>query len=194
MQKKKVAFLSVFMVLVYLWTKPSLAKAAEFHLADCHYLLGLRLAYGHHLGSPKANFYSLLPRWGVLLVRPGGAHLGGVGLSFEIEGIVSVAEAEDTGYEIGFTPLVKLTFPLSPGLHLFFEGGAGIIGENFRHPTVPHAFNFTPQVGAGLEIALASRLGLNLAYRFRHSSNAGIYKENPAFNVQFFQVGISYFY
>lgn len=172
----------------------SLSQAAEFNLSDCRYLLGVRLAYGHYLESPRVNLYTLLPRWGVFIVPPGTPTLGGVGLSFELEGIVSVAEAEDTGYEIGFTPLFRLTFPLNRGLHLFMEGGAGIIGENFRHPKVPHAFNFTPQVGAGLEIALAPHLGLNLAYRFRHSSNAGIYKENPPFNVQFFQAGITYFY
>jgi hypothetical protein len=37
-------------------------------------------------------------------------------------------------------------------------------------------------------------LALTLAYRFRHSSNAGIYDENPAFNVHFVQAGLTYYY
>lgn len=169
-------------------------RSAEFALKECRYTMGLRLAYGHHLGSPAAHLTTFLPRWGVFIITPRGSVVQGLGLSFEIEGIVSVVDAEDTGWELGLTPLLKLTLPLSKGLHLFLEGGVGIIGENFRHPKVPHAFNFASQVGAGLEVALGPRLGLSLAYRFRHSSNAGLYRENPPFNVQFFQTGLVYYY
>jgi opacity protein-like surface antigen len=49
-------------------------------------------------------------------------------------------------------------------------------------------------VGAGFDIALTPQVALSVAYRFRHSSNAGIYKENPAFNVNFFQGGLAYYY
>ena len=174
---------------------PSLPQAAEFDIPDCRFNIGLRLAYGHHLKSPPVHLYTLLPRWGVFLIHPHGSSLpGNLGISFEVEGILSLADAENTGWEIGITPLLKVTLPLTRGLHLFLEGGAGIIGENFDSPAIPHAFNFTPQVGAGRDIALASRLGLTLAYRYRHSSNAGLYAENPAFNVQFFQAGLIYFY
>ena len=174
---------------------PRGSRAAEFDIADCRFNLGLRLAYGHHLKSPPVHLYTLLPRWGVFLIHPHTSTLpGGLAISFDVEGILSVADAEDTGWEIGITPLIKFTLPVTRGLHLFLEGGAGIIGENFDSPAVPHAFNFTPQVGAGVDMALARRLGLTLAYRFRHSSNAGIYEENPAFNVQFFQAGLIYYY
>ena len=174
---------------------PRAPHAAEFDIADSRFHLGLRLAYGHHLKSPPVHLYTLLPRWGVFLVHPHGSPLpGDLGISLELEGIISLADAEDTGWEIGITPLLKFTLPLTRGLHLFLEGGAGIIGENFDNPAVPHAFNFTPQVGAGVDLALAPRWGLTLAYRFRHSSNAGLYEENPAFNVQFFQAGLIYFY
>jgi hypothetical protein len=174
---------------------PSFSRAADFDIADCRYNLGLRLAYGHHLKSPPVHLYTILPRWGMFLIHPHTSSLpGSLGISFEVEGILSLAEADNTGWEIGVTPLLKFTLPLTRGLHLFLEGGVGIIGENFDSPAVPHAFNFTPQVGAGLDIALASRLGLTVAYRFRHSSNAGLYEENPGFNVQFFQAGLIYFY
>jgi len=172
----------------------STLHAAEFELSDCRFNVGLRLAYGYHLKSPPVHLYTFLPRWGVFLARPHGSLPLGLGFSFEVEGIISVADADKTGWEIGFTPLFKLTLPVNRGLHLFLEGGAGIIGENFESRAIPHRFNFTPQVGAGMDIALTSKLGLTLAYRYRHSSNAGLYKENPAFNVQFFQAGVVYFY
>jgi hypothetical protein len=174
---------------------PGFSRAADFDIADCRYNLGLRLAYGHHLKSPPVHLYTILPRWGMFLIHPHTSSLpGSLGISFEVEGILSLAEADNTGWEIGVTPLLKFTLPLTRGLHLFLEGGVGIIGENFDSPAVPHAFNFASQVGAGLDIALASRLGLTVAYRFRHSSNAGLYEENPGFNVQFFQAGLIYFY
>jgi opacity protein-like surface antigen len=170
------------------------AWGAEFNFSDANYETGLRFGYGQALSRGYANIYSLLPRWGIMVARPYGSLPGGLGFSVVIEGIVSVVDSQNTGSEIGFTPLLKLTFPVSRGLLLFIEGGAGIIGENFRNESLAHTFNFASQVGAGVEVALSRQLGLALAYRFRHSSNAGLYDRNPAFNVQFFQVGMVYFY
>jgi opacity protein-like surface antigen len=165
---------------------------ANFDLANSQGEFGLRLAYGSATSKASVNLYTLLPRWGIFLVRPGKTSPFGV--SFVLEGILSVANAENTGTEFGFTPMVKVSALLFPGVMAFIEGGAGIISENFDSPAVPHAFHFTPQIGAGVDIALTSRLALTAAYRFRHSSNAGIYDRNPAFNVSFVQAGLTYFY
>jgi hypothetical protein len=174
---------------------PVVLHAADFDIADCRYNFGLRLAYGYSCKSPSVDFYSLLPRWGIFLVHPHTSNLPGkLGISFELEGIFSLAEACNTGWELGITPLMKFTLPVTRGLHLFLEGGAGVITQQFNNPRVPHAFNFTPQVGAGLDIAVASRWGVTVAYRFRHSSNAGIEEPNPGLNANFFHAGITYFY
>jgi lipid A 3-O-deacylase len=174
---------------------PGALHAADFNIADCRYNLGLRLGYGFSWHSPSVHLYSLLPRWGIFLINPHQSSLPGkLGISFEAEGILSIAEARDTGWEIGITPLLKFTLPVTSGLHLFLEGGVGIITQQFNSPNVPHSFNFTPQVGAGLDIAVASRWGVTVAYRFRHSSNAGLVQPNPGLNVNFFQAGITYFY
>jgi len=154
---------------------------------------GLRLAFGKNDSTSTVRLYSLLPRWGISLVRP-GHQLGPVGVSFVLEGILSLAEAEGNGAEFGFTPLIKVSARLSNNITLFAEGGAGIISESFDSPAIPHAFNFTPQIGAGIDLHLQPRLAMTVAYRFRHSSNAGIYKENPAFNVHFVQAGLTYYY
>jgi opacity protein-like surface antigen len=90
--------------------------------------------------------------------------------------------------------MLKLHLPLGTAAKFFIEGGAGLITESFDSPAIAHAFNFTPQIGGGFDIALMPQLGLTLAYRFRHSSNAGLYDENPAFNCHFFHAGLTYFY
>jgi hypothetical protein len=170
-------------------------RAADFDIADCRHDLGLRLAYGASLTSPSVHLYTLLPRWGIILINPHESTLPGkLGISFEVEGILGIAETQDTGWELGITPLLKFTLPLTRSLHPFLEGGVGIITQQFNNPRVPHSFNFTPQVGVGLDIAVASRWGVTVAYRFRHSSNASLVEPNPGLNVNFFQAGITYFY
>jgi opacity protein-like surface antigen len=172
---------------------PGLAQGADFDVSKFNQEVGLRFAYGKNMHGASVHLYSLLPRWGIFLLKP-GQQLGPFGLSFLIEGVVSVADAEDTGFELGFTPMFKLSCLLFPGVLAYVEGGAGIISESINTPAIAHTFNFTPQVGLGFDIALTQQLAFTAAYRFRHSSNAGIYKENQAFNVNFFQTGLAYYY
>jgi opacity protein-like surface antigen len=169
------------------------AQAAQFDLSKFNQEVGLRFAYGKNYRKASVHLYSLLPRWGIFLVRPGRI-LGPFGLSFVLEGVVSVADADETGFELGFTPMLKVSALLFPGVLAYLEGGAGLISESINSPALAHAFNFTPQVGGGVDIALNSQLAFSVAYRFRHSSNAGLYHDNPAFNVNFFQAGLTYYY
>ncbi|MDD2901810.1 MAG: acyloxyacyl hydrolase [Syntrophales bacterium] len=179
-------------VLAVLLTLPGLVWGASFDYANFNQELGLRFGYGKSNSKASVHLYSLLPSWGIFIIKPGQAWK--VGLSFVVEGIASVADADNTGFELGFTPMLKLRLPLGKAAMFFVEGGAGVITESFDSPAVAHAFNFTPQVGAGVDFALMPNLGLTAAYRFRHSSNAGLYDENPAFNCHFFHAGLTYFY
>jgi opacity protein-like surface antigen len=172
---------------------PGMVQGAEFDVGKLYREVGLRFAYGKNTKTASVHLYSLLPRWGIFLIPP-GKQLGAFGISFVAEGIVSIAGAEDTGFEVGITPLVKFSCLLFPSVMAYIEGGAGIISESIDSPALAHAFNFTPQVGGGFDIALTPQLALSVAYRFRHSSNAGLYNENPAFNVNFFQGGLTYYY
>jgi opacity protein-like surface antigen len=181
------------MVVVALVLLPEMVKGAEFDVSKFNQEVGLRFAYGKNTKKATVHLYSLLPRWGIFLIPP-GKQLGAFGISFVAEGIVSIAGAEETGFEVGITPLVKFSCLLFPSVMAYIEGGAGLISESIDSPALAHAFNFTPQVGGGFDIALTPQLALSVAYRFRHSSNAGLYDENPAFNVNFFQGGLTYYY
>ena len=83
----------------------------------------------------------------MFLVRP-GQKLGPIGLSFVVEGIVSVAGADETGFELGITPMLKVSALLFPGVLAYIEGGAGLITESIDSPALAHAFNFTPRWAA----------------------------------------------
>jgi lipid A 3-O-deacylase len=181
------------MVLAACILLPCRAQSAEFDVSKFNYEVGLRFGYGKNTKTAPVHLYSLLPRWGLFLVSP-GKKWGPFGVEFVVEGIVSVASADETGFEVGFTPMMKFSCLLFPSVLAYIEGGAGLISESINSNAIAHAFNFTPQVGAGFDIALTPQWAMSVAYRFRHSSNAGIYKENPAFNVNFFQAGLNYYY
>ena len=183
----------MLMVLAACVLLPGRGQGAEFDVSKFDQEVGLRFAYGKNTQKASVHLYSLLPRWGMFLVAP-GKQWGPFGASFVVEGIVSIADADEVGFEVGFTPMVKFSCLLFPSVLAYIEGGAGIISESINSPALAHSFNFTPQAGAGFDIALTPQVALSLAYRFRHSSNAGIYKENPAFNVNFFQAGLNYYY
>jgi len=181
------------MVLAACVLLPVRAPGAEFDVSKFNQEVGLRFAYGKNTKSASVHLYSLLPRWGIFLMAPGKSW-GPFGASFVVEGIASIAGAEEVGFELGLTPMVNFSCLLFPSVLAYIEGGAGIISESIDSPALAHSFNFTPQVGGGFDIALTSQVALSVAYRFRHSSNAGIYKENPAFNVNFVQAGLNYYY
>jgi hypothetical protein len=175
--------------------------------------LGLRFAYG---ASTRGNvdIFSFQPRWGTYLIRPGSPLLARCGLSFVLEGTLSITDSPQvtriggrqghrhviteydggTGSEVGLAPLLKLDVPLTPRALLFLEAGQGVILENIDSPAIPHTFNFSPQAGGGCEFKLMPRLAAVVAYRFRHVSNFGLYDDNPAFNVHFVQTGLTYRY
>jgi opacity protein-like surface antigen len=185
--------MSALLLAAVLWL-PAGAQGEGFDFAKFNQEVGLRFGYGKSLRKASVHLYSFFPRWGIFIARPGQTLPGGLGVSFVVEGILSVADAEQTGSEFGFTPMLKLSLPIFSRLLFFIEGGAGLIAENFNSPAIAHTFNFTPQVGGGVDIALKPNLAFTLAYRFRHSSNAGLYDRNPAFDVHFFQGGLTYYY
>lgn len=172
--------------------QPSMAVAFT---EGSSYELGLRYGYGQTCKARETiRFNSFMPRWGVFLTQPDNPILGKLRLSFLLEGLVgSMHSKHETGWDIGFTPLLKVSYPMGRVL-CYIEGGAGIIWENIDSPTYAHTFNFSPQVGAGIDIKLIGNYALSVAYRFRHTSNAGLYAENPGVNTNFIMVGVSYYF
>ncbi len=167
--------------------------AAAFTQAS-NYEVGLRYGFGK---TSKARetlyFHTFFPRWGVFLTQPGNPILGNVRLSFIAEGVLGAIQDGNSGWDIGLTPLLKISYPYGPFLG-YIEGGAGVIWENIDSPTYAHSFNFSPQIGAGLDVKVFGNFALSVAYRFRHTSNAGLYKENPGVNTNFLTVGLNYYY
>ena len=105
---------AVALVLALVLALPVLAQGAEFDPDKFNQEMGLDFAYGKNDHHASVRLFSLLPHWGIFLVRP-GQRLGPFGLSFVVEGILSVADAEQTGFEVGITHAEGESPPLPRG-------------------------------------------------------------------------------
>ena len=191
---RKVAPMS-FLLAILLISGPLLQpNSAAAFTEESKYELGLRYGHGRTCKAhEKLYFNTVLPRWGIFLTKPDNPVLGKLRFSFLVEGLIGAVQDGNSGWDIGFTPLLKISYPIGPILG-YIEGGAGMIWENIDSTSYAHSFNFSPQVGAGLDIKIYKNYALSLAYRFRHTSNAGLYKENPGVNTNFFMIGLAYYY
>jgi hypothetical protein len=82
------------------------------------------------------------------------------------------------GFEIGVSPLAaRLTFG-DATLRPFVEGGEGILYTNASKNKLGIEFQFSSQIGVGLEYEIRPDLAFTLGARLRHISNAGIAHPN----------------
>jgi len=173
---------------------PPIARQAAAGFTTAGSELGLRYGYGQTCKAHETlHFNTFFPRWGFFLTDANNPLLGRLRLSLILEGLLGSITDHNRGWDIGITPLLKLSYPFGRVLG-YVEGGAGLIWENIDSPTYAHAFNFSPQIGVGFDIRLIGGYALSLGYRFRHTSNAGLYKENPGVNSNFFLIGLAYYY
>lgn len=190
----KVAFLVLYVFMIWVFGSAVQPNPAAAFTQASRYEFGLRYGYGQTYGTPETvHFHSFLPRWGVFLTESDNPILGQLRLSAILEGILGSMHASNRGWDIGITPLLKISYPMGRVL-AFIEGGAGMMWENLDSPTYAHTFNFSPQFGVGIDIKIIDHYALSLAYRFRHTSNAGLYADNPGVNTNFILIGLSYYY
>ncbi len=181
-------------LLVLLLLGSGQSHQAQAFTEASRYELGLRYGYGQTCNAHETLYFNtFFPRWGFFLTDANNPVLGKWRLSLILEGVLGSITDHNRGWDIGVTPLLKLSYPFGRVLG-YLEGGAGLIWENIDSPTYAHTFNFSPQVGVGFDIQLFGGYALSLAYRFRHTSNAGLYKENPGVNSNFFLIGVMYYY
>lgn len=90
-------------------------------------------------------------------------------------------------------PVLTYHFNLGCGLSPFIVGGLGVMYKDLRGLNLGGKFTFMETVGAGLSYFLNENVALSAEWRFRHMSNASIYKENAGLNSGIFLAGFSYY-
>lgn len=97
--------------------------------------------------------------------------------------------------ELGLPIFLRYGLPLgSTGLKLFVEGGVGPMYMSQNTEEQGSDFNFIGQVGGGLRYALREHVDVELAYRFREITNAGLASPNDGISGHAVLIGITFRY
>jgi opacity protein-like surface antigen len=90
-------------------------------------------------------------------------------------------------------PILTYHFNLGCGISPFVVGGLGVMYKDLRGLHLGGEFTFMETIGAGVSYFLNENVALSAEWRFRHMSNASIYKENAGLNSGIFLAGFSYY-
>lgn len=115
--------------------------------------------------------------------------LGGVGLSYfcvdhlslemELNAMYFNQDEGPDAWGGNFALLMRWHFMWKQNWSLYIDGGAGVLLTTEDVPPAGSSFNFTPQAGLGLSVAITDEVRLLTGVRWHHISNANIYSSNP---------------
>lgn len=100
-----------------------------------------------------------------------------------------------TRYAFGVAPLgLQINFRPRKRVQPFLGASVGLLYFQKRTPNfLGTRFNFTADVGAGLEFRLKEKRALTVGYKYYHISNADRGLANPGFDNNLFYVGYTFF-
>ena len=106
-----------------------------------------------------------------------------------------VRPGSSTIYGAGLSPLgLKLRFAQQSRIKPFLAASVGFIYSQHDIPLPDTSrFNFTPEIGFGLDFFITPKTALTIGYKFHHISNAGISSRNPGLNSHVIYGGFSFF-
>jgi hypothetical protein len=107
----------------------------------------------------------------------------------------SARGTRSTIYGAGVSPLgIKLNFGQDTRIKPFVAASAGFV---YFQDDVPvrgsSRFNFTPELGFGLQFFMTPKNAVTLGYKLQHISNAGIGRRNPGMDSHLIYAGFSFF-
>jgi hypothetical protein len=90
-------------------------------------------------------------------------------------------------------PVLSYYFNLGGGFAPYVVGGLGVMYKDLRGYHLGGKFTFMETAGVGLSYFLNENITMSAEWRYRHMSNASIYKENSGLNSGIILAGISYY-
>jgi hypothetical protein len=106
-----------------------------------------------------------------------------------------VRRGSSTLYGAGLSPIgFKVNFGQQSWIKPFVAASVGFLYFEDDVP-VPHSsrFNFTPELGLGVQLFLAPKRAVTLGYKLHHMSNANTGRSNPGMDSHVFYAGFSFF-
>lgn len=106
-----------------------------------------------------------------------------------------VRSGSSTIYGAGLSPLgFKINFGQLSWIKPFVGASVGFLYFEDDVP-VPRSsrFNWTPEIGLGLQFFLTPKRAVTIGYKYHHISNAGIERRNPGLDSNVLYAGFSFF-
>ena len=98
-------------------------------------------------------------------------------------------------YGVGGSPIgAQVNFVHFRRFEPFLTSGGGFLYFNHRMFGTTQQFNFTAQLGAGVQLFSSSRrTALDVGYKYHHISNANLANQNPGMDSHMLFIGVSLF-
>ncbi|MEW6272451.1 MAG: acyloxyacyl hydrolase [Thermodesulfobacteriota bacterium] len=117
----------------------------------------------------------------------------GVNLEWMVEPWIAGVTNHQDAVEVGVHPIVlKLAYDRGQWVVPYLTAGTGVMYTGLQGLELGGPFEFSSYGGGGIQFFFTDQLGLNLSYRWRHISNAGIEEPNRGLDTQFVLIGLDY--
>ena len=110
------------------------------------------------------------------------------------EPFISTITQPRTNMEMGLGILFRYSYPLTSKLYPYIEVGTGPYYTTLKTHEQSTQFNFDDQGGGGLTYFFRNDTAVNIGYRFRHVSNAGIKSPNGGIQCHEYLIGLSHYF
>ncbi|MBN2468825.1 MAG: acyloxyacyl hydrolase, partial [Deltaproteobacteria bacterium] len=167
-----IAGLMIVGVLFLPWM--SLAEDAGTPLAKGTKEIGFSTGYGFSDGAER--YVESLPitvHWGYVFTEPKGSSFFRGNLEFLAEGRFSYLLHDRHQYGVEVAGLIRYNFLAGGCLVPYLQGGVGVLHSNLDMHNFPNDFNFSPQLGVGIQYFINRSMAIRGEYRSIHYSNAG---------------------
>jgi hypothetical protein len=119
-------------------------------------------------------------------------HRGMLSLFFEPQ--INPSGTPRPNIEFGIGVGLKYAYPVSDAFSAYLLGSVGPHYITLNTEDQAQGFLFADSIGAGLDYKISPGSAINIEYRFRHLSNAGLRVPNHGINSQIVLIGFSLFY
>ena len=178
-----------------LWVCPSLQAADEGPLsAKGTKQLGVNFGYGYSFSSNEdIRFAPASPYFGYVFTDPvGSGWYRGTGECI-VEGDFNYVFKNQKRYAAGITLLGRYNLlSKHESWRPYVQAGFGMIGTNLSMRGFGNEFNFTSNLGAGIQYFWNPCNAVNFEWRLKHISNAGLDDDNDGLNMSILMVGYSH--
>lgn len=115
-------------------------------------------------------------------------------LTFYLEPQINPVVEPESDFEFGVGLGFQYQYPFTEKLSAYILGSVGPHYISVVTDDQANGFTFSDTVGAGIYYHLTQNSAINVGYRFRHLSNAGIQKPNGGIESHFGVIGYSVFF